>query len=336
MTEARNTIVSSVPAGDVAVITIDNPPVNALSAAVRAGLADALAAAKIDPGVKAIVIACAGRTFCAGADITEFGKPPRSPSLLDVIAGIENGGKPVVAAVHGTTLGGGLELAMACHERIAAPGTRLGLPEVKLGILPGGGGTQRLPRLIGPLKAVERIVTGAPMPAQEALADGLVAEIASGNLVEAAVALARRLASSPKLQELARNRDDKLASVRADRSAFDAMVADLLKRKQGQHAPATCAQSVANSFTIGFDEGIAAERAFFRELVAGDQSKALRHIFFAEREANKIPGLGPNVKPRDVTQAAVIGAGTLLGKSLQRSEGVDCIETALTYTPAPG
>ena len=313
MTDARNTIVSSVPAGDVAVITIDNPPVNALSAAVRAGLAEALAAAKIDPGVKAIVIACAGRTFCAGADITEFGKPPRSPSLHDVIAGIENGGKPVVAAVHGTTLGGGLELAMACHERVAAPATRLGLPEVKLGILPGGGGTQRLPRLIGPLKAVERIVTGEPMPAQEALADGLVAEIASGNLVEAAVALARRLASSPKLPELARNRDDKLASVRAHRSAFDATVANLLKRKQGQHAPAACAKSVANSLMLSFDEGIAAERAFFRELVAGNQSKALRHIFFAEREANKIPGLGSDVRPRNVTQAAVIGAGTMGG-----------------------
>ena len=313
MADARNPVVSSDLAGDVTVITIDNPPVNALGHAVRAGLVEALAAAKSNPAVKSIVIACAGRTFCAGADITEFGKPPKSPSLQDVIVDIENAGKAVVAAVHGTTLGGGLELAMACHERIAAPGTRLGLPEVKLGILPGAGGTQRLPRLIGPLKAVERIVTGEPMTAQDALADGLIAEIVTGNLVEAAVAMACRLASAPKLPELARNRDDKLAPVRADRSAFDAAVTNLLKRKQGQHSPAACAASVGNSFTLGFDDGIAAERAFFRELVAGDQSKALRHIFFAEREANKIPGLGPDAKPRAIAQAAVIGAGTMGG-----------------------
>jgi 3-hydroxyacyl-CoA dehydrogenase len=313
MADARSPVVSSVLTGDVAVITIDNPPVNALGHAVRAGLAEALAAAKSNAVVKAIVIACAGRTFCAGADITEFGKPPKSPSLQDVIVDIENTGKPVVAAIYGTTLGGGLELAMACHERIAAPGTRLGLPEVKLGILPGAGGTQRLPRLIGPLKAVERIVTGEPMTAQDALADGLIAEIATGDLVEAAVVMARRLASAPKLPELARSRDAKLAPVRADRSAFDVAVANLLKRKQGQHSPAACAASVANAFTLAFDDGIAAERAFFLELVGGDQSKALRHIFFAEREANKIPGLGPDVKPRSVAQAAVIGAGTMGG-----------------------
>ncbi len=313
MADARSPVVSSAMAGDIAVITIDNPPVNALGHAVRAGLVEALAAAKTNAAVNAIVIACAGRTFCAGADITEFGKPPKAPSLQDVIIDIENAGKPVVAAVHGTTLGGGLELAMACHARIAAPGTRLGLPEVKLGILPGGGGTQRLPRLIGPVKAVERIISGEPMAAQQALADGLIAKIAEGDLVASAIAMAQRMASAPELPPLARELDDKLAPVRADRSAFDATVTNLLKRKQGQHSPAACANSVANSFTLAFDEGIAAERAFFRELVAGDQSKALRHIFFAEREANKIPGLGPDVKPRNVAQAAIIGAGTMGG-----------------------
>ncbi len=310
---ASSTVVSMAASGDVAIITIDNPPVNALGHAVRAGIVEALERAKADPSVKAIVLACAGRTFCAGADITEFGKPPRAPSLQEVIAAVETIGKPVVAAVYGTTLGGGLELALGCHLRVAAPGTRLGLPEVKLGILPGAGGTQRLPRAIGPIKAVERIVSGEPMTVQEALADGLVQEIVQGDLTQAAVALARSTAASGKQPRLVRDQDDKLAPVRADRSAFDAVVANLLKRKPGQHSPLACAKSVANSFTLSFDDGLAAERAFFRDLVAGDQSKALRHIFFAEREANKIPGLGPDVKPRSVTQVAVIGAGTMGG-----------------------
>jgi 3-hydroxyacyl-CoA dehydrogenase len=306
-------VVSLARQGDVAVITIDNPPVNALGHAVRSGLMQAITAAKADAAVKSIVIACAGRTFCAGADITEFGKPKQEPSLADVIAAIEAVGKPVIAAVHGTTLGGGLELALACHIRIAAPGTRLGLPEVKLGILPGAGGTQRLPRAIGPLKALERIISGEPMTVAEATADGLVQGTAEGDLVKAAVGIGRLTATAGKLPSLLRDREDKLAPARADRAAFDTKVSDLLKRKRGQHAPAACAKSVANALDLPFEQGLAAERALFTDLVAGDQSKALRHVFFAEREAAKLPGLGAEMKPRAIGQVAVIGAGTMGG-----------------------
>src|SRR5215813_14005708 len=179
--------------GEIAVVTADNPPVNALKHEVRAGLAEALRQVRQDGSVKAVVIACAGRTFFAGADITEFGKPPLPPSLHDVIAAIETMPKPVVAALHGTALGGGFELALACHFRVAVSGARVGLPEVKLGLLPGAGGTQRLPRLIGPEKALKLIVTGDPIQAREALADGVIDTIVDGNLTEGAIAFARRV-----------------------------------------------------------------------------------------------------------------------------------------------
>ncbi len=306
-------VVTSALDGNIAVITINNPPVNALGYPVRSGLLQALAAATASSAVKAIVIICSGRTFCAGADITEFGKPPRAPSLAEVLIAIEAMDKPVVAAIHGTALGGGLELAMACHVRVALRSAKLGLPEVKLGILPGGGGTQRLPRAIGPIRALERIVSGEPMSASEALNEGLVEAIADGDLAKLAIDLARLAAASGKKPLLLRDRDDKLAPVRTDRSAFDAAVAHLLRRRQGQNAPKACAQSVANSFTMPFDQGLAAERALFLELVQGEQSKALRHVFFAEREASKIPDLGADIKPRDIGLAAVIGAGTMGG-----------------------
>ena len=179
--------------GGIAIVTADNPPVNALKHEVRAGLVEALSQAREDNDVEAVVIACAGRTFFAGADITEFGKPPQAPSLAEVIADIETMPKPVVAALHGTALGGGFELALACHFRIAKASARVGLPEVKLGLLPGAGGTQRLPRLLGPEKALKMIVTGEPVGAVEALADGVVDEIAAGDLTNSAIAFARRM-----------------------------------------------------------------------------------------------------------------------------------------------
>jgi 3-hydroxyacyl-CoA dehydrogenase len=306
MSNQAGRVVSSTAHGDITVILIDNPPVNALGQAVREGLMRELAAAKSDVAVAGVVIACTGRTFCAGADITEFGRPRVPPSLSDVIEAIEGIGKPVVAAVHGTTLGGGLELAMACHMRIAAPGTRLGLPEVKLGILPGGGGTQRLPRAIGPLKAAERIISGEPMTATEALADGLVQRIADGDLTAAAVNLTRETVASGRMPQLLRDDDHKLAPVRADRATFDAAVAKLLQRKKGQLSPAACAKAVANTLQLPFDEGVIAERAAFTDLVAGD-------IFFAEREALKIPGLGADVTVRAIAKVVVVGAGTMGG-----------------------
>jgi 3-hydroxyacyl-CoA dehydrogenase len=294
--------------GDVAVIVVDNPPVNALKHEVRAGLVEALRQARDDSAATAVVIACAGRTFFAGADITEFGKPPQAPSLHDVIAAIEGLGKPVVAALHGTALGGGFELALACHYRVAAPGTRVGLPEVKLGLLPGAGGTQRLPRLIGPEKALKMIVTGEPVAATEALADGIIDQIAEADLTAAATAFARRVVAEGRPLRLVRDRDDKLIG-----EGFADAAEALTGRLRGRDAPAACVEAVRNSIILPFEEGLRRESELFRQLVAGDQSKAQRHIFFAEREAAKVPDMPEATKPRPIATGAVIGAGTMGG-----------------------
>jgi 3-hydroxyacyl-CoA dehydrogenase len=299
--------------GDVGIVTIDSPPVNALSHAVRAGIQDAFTQAKDDPGITSIVLACKGRTFVAGADITEFGKPPQPPSLRDNIELIENLQKPVVAAIHGTALGGGLELALACHFRVAVADARLGLPEVKLGILPGAGGTQRLPRAVGPEKALRMIVTGDPIPARQALADGLIDEIVEGDLTAGAVAFARKAVADKRPLRRLRDEEAKLAATRADRSKFEEAGGALVSRARGLRAPVACVEAVKAALELPFDQGLARERELFTELVTGDQSKAQRYIFFAEREAAKVPGVTPADKPREVKRAAVIGAGTMGG-----------------------
>ena len=293
--------------GDVVVVTADNPPVNALKHEVRAGLTEALAQAR-DDAVRAVVIACAGRTFFAGADITEFGKPPQAPSLHDVIAAIEAMPKPVVAALHGTALGGGFELALACHFRVAVPGARLGLPEVKLGLLPGAGGTQRLPRLVGPEKALQMIVTGEPIGAAEAREDGIIDEIVGGDLTAAAIDFARRVVREGRPLRLVRNREEKLVG-----EGFADAAETLTRRLRGREAPAACVEAVRNAIVMPFDEGLRRESELFRKLVAGDQSKAQRHIFFAEREAAKVPGIPEGTKLRPIASGAVIGAGTMGG-----------------------
>jgi 3-hydroxyacyl-CoA dehydrogenase len=297
--------------GGVAVITIDNPPVNAMKHEVRVGLLDLVSRASGDPDVSAVAIACAGRTFVAGADITEFGQPPRQPTAVTIIEAIEASPKPVVAALHGTPLGGGLELALGCHFRVAAPGTRLGLPEIKLGIIPGAGGTQRLPRLVGMEKATAMILSGEPIPAREALDSGLVDEIVDGDLVAGAVAFARRAVAEKRPLALVRNRDEKLASAR-DLAAFDAAAVNYTRRAKGQNAPAAAIAALRGAITLPVADALKRERDLFLELVAGDQSKAQRHIFFAEREAAKAPDLA-GVKARDIKKAAVIGAGTMGG-----------------------
>ena len=294
--------------GDVVVVTADNPPVNALKHEVRAGLTEALAQACDDDAVRAVVIACAGRTFFAGADITEFGKPPQAPSLHDVIAAIEAIPKPVVAALHGTALGGGFELALACHFRVAVPGARLGLPEVKLGLLPGAGGTQRLPRLVGPEKALQMIVTGEPIGAAEAREDGIIDEIVDGDLTAAAIDFARRVVREGRPLRLVRNREEKLVG-----EGFADAAETLTRRLRGREAPAACVEAVRNAIVMPFDEGLRRESELFRKLVAGDQSKAQRHIFFAEREAAKVPGTPEGTKLRPIASGAVIGAGTMGG-----------------------
>jgi len=294
--------------GEVAVVTVDNPPVNALKHEVRAGLAEALGQARDDGAVKAVVIACAGRTFFAGADITEFGKPPQAPSLHDVIAAIEAMPKPVVAALHGTALGGGFELALACHFRVAAPGARVGLPEVKLGLLPGAGGTQRLPRLVGPEKALQMIVTGEPIGAAEARGDGIIDEIVEGDLTAAAIDFARRVVREGRPLRLVRNREERLIG-----EGFADAAEMLTRRLRGREAPAACVEAVRNAIVLPFEEGLKREAELFRKLVAGAQSKAQRHIFFAEREAAKVPGIPERTKPRPIASGAVIGAGTMGG-----------------------
>ena len=272
--------------GEIAIVTVDNPPVNALKHEVRAGLAEALRQSRDDAAVKAVVIACAGRTFFAGADITEFGKPPQPPGLSEVIAAIEAMPKPVVAALHGTALGGGFELALACHFRVAVAGARVGLPEVKLGLLPGAGGTQRLPRLIGPEKALKMIVTGDPIEAREALADGVIDTIVDGDLTESAIAFARRVVAEGRPLRRVRDREDKLVA-----EGFADAAEALTRRLRGRDAPAACVEAVRNAIVLPFDEGLKREGELFRKLMAGDQSQAQRYIFFAEREAAKVPGI---------------------------------------------
>ncbi|PDQ17680.1 3-hydroxyacyl-CoA dehydrogenase [Mesorhizobium sanjuanii] len=295
--------------GNVAIVSIDNPPVNALSFHVREPLMHALVALRDEPSVTAIVIACAGRTFVAGADITEFGKPVQQPDLRAIVAVLEAITKPTVAAIHGTALGGGLELALGCHFRIADAGAKLGLPEVKLGLLPGGGGTARLPRLVGAVKALRMIVSGSPIGADEAHAAGLVDAVFEGDLTTHAVNFAREIARKGGPFSPVRDRNDGLRET--DLVGFDAEAADLARKARGLEAPIACAQAVRNAIALPFDEALAAERALFLKLVGGDQSRAQRHLFFAEREAAKIPG--KDIARRKIARIGVIGAGTMGG-----------------------
>ena len=299
--------------GEIGFIVSDNPPVNAVGIAVRSGMMDALAALTAEPAVKAIVLHCEGRTFFAGADITEFGKPRLSPTLQDVIAALEASPKPIVAAIHGTALGGGLELALGCPFRVAVPAARVGLPEITLGIFAGGGGTQRLPRLIGPEKALEFVLSGKQATAAEALHLGILDAVEEGSPAEIGAAFARRVLVEGRPIVPVRDRDDKLAPVRADPAAFDALAARLTARTKGQLAPAANVESVRRSFTMTIDEALATDAAANRELMAGAQSRALQHLFFAEREAAKVPGLPESARAREVLRAAVIGAGTMGG-----------------------
>lgn len=293
--------------GNIAILLINNPPVNALSHAVRTGLELGLDFA-IGAGAKAIVIAGQGGTFIAGADIREFGQPPKEPLLYEVTNLIEACSIPVVAAIEGNTLGGGLEIALGCHYRIASVKSRMGLPEVKLGLLPGAGGTQRLPRLIDTAEALKIITTGAPIDARRAKAIGLVDEIIEGNCIEAAIAYANTIGELPFED---RRLSKRTLSLTADiELLFDQ--AEIEKRARGAIAPVKAAECAKLAFSIPFDEGMAKEREFFMELVATDQSKALRHIFFAERAAAKAPS-DVSGSPREVNSVGIIGGGTMGG-----------------------
>ena len=293
--------------GDVAVLTMNNPPVNALGLALRQGLMAALDALRGDASVKAIVLAGTARAFSGGADITEFGSAMQDPNLRQVISAVEDMPVPVVAAMQGVALGGGLELALGCHARVAWPAAKMGLPEVKLGLLPGAGGTQRLPRVAGVEKALSMIVTGTPIDAADAQAAGVVDLVTDGPYPGAAVAYARTVTDRRRV----RDREDKLESARADAGLIDRVAAPLLKAS-GAQAPRACVESVRAAVQMPFDDGAANERRLFEGLVTGDESRAQRHAFFAEREAQKAK-LPPGTEPRPVHRAAVIGAGTMGG-----------------------
>ena len=294
--------------GDIHILRIANPPVNTLRTGVRAGLHAGIATC-LKEGARAIVLIGSGRMFSAGAEMTEFNKPRQPPSLPEVFDAIETSKVPVIAAIHGSALGGGLELALACHARVASPSAMLGLPEVKRGFVPGAGGTQRLPRLIGGEAALKMIVTGEPVPAAEAQKLGFVDAVLDGPLEQAAVAWARENAA--RSFTLARKREDRIKG--ADMAAFDAAAAALLKRTRGQESPKGCAAAVRAALTQPFEEGLNVEREQFQRLVAGEQSFALRHIFFGEREAARIPGMPADTQPLPVKRAVVVGAGTMGG-----------------------
>jgi 3-hydroxyacyl-CoA dehydrogenase len=299
--------------GRVAVLTVNNPPVNALSHGVRLGLRDGIRQAAADQGVDAIVIVCAGRTFIAGADITEFGKPPRAPGLHEVLDLIEGAPKPVVAAIHGTALGGGLEVTLACHYRVGVKSARFGLPEVKLGLLPGAGGTQRLPRVVGVQKALSMIVSGDPITADDALKNGLVDEIVDGDLTAAGVAFAEKVVREKRPLRKIRDMDDKVGAVRGKPEVFAEFRKSVARQTRGFRAPENCVRAVEAAVELPFARGIERERELFIELMNSPESKAQRYFFFAEREAAKIPDVPGDTPVRDVKKAAVIGAGTMGG-----------------------
>lgn len=295
--------------GNIGIIWVDNPPVNALSHAVRCGIVEALDVLTGDDQIAAIVLACKGRTFIAGADISEFGKPPEDPILPEVLSALESSSKPVIAAIFGTALGGGLETAMACHWRIASEAARMGQPEVNLGLLPGAGGTQRLPRLAGVKKALELVVGGRPISASEALNCGIVDRLSDGELVADAVALASEIIGAD--DALKRVRD--MPQPEADDQLFADFRASIARRTRGFTAPERAIQAVEASVAMDFDHGLAHERELFMECMGDPRSAALRHVFFAQRAAGKIPGLSRDLSPRPITQVGIIGAGTMGG-----------------------
>ncbi len=311
---AINSVVDLRHEGDIAVVTVNSPPVNALSADVRDGLAGAFAAIAADSSVKAAVLTCAGRTFIAGADISEFGKPPRGASLFDVQDAMESSPVPVIAAIHGTALGGGLEVALCCHYRVSDAKAKLGLPEVKLGLLPGAGGTQRLPRVVGAEKALEMVTSGTPMGAKAALAAGLVDEIVEGDLTAGAVAFARKIVAENRPLKKVRDDSSRLGGTAESLAPMFVAFRKANARKfHGFEAPEANIKCIEAAVALPFAEGVKVERSEFMKLMQGLQATAQRHVFFAERQAAKIDGLPADVQPLPVKSVGIIGAGTMGG-----------------------
>jgi len=296
---------------NIALVTIDSPPVNAMDHKVRAGLKQAFVELRGRPEVKAVVLACKGRTFVAGADIKEFDSGIAAPGYYEVLGLIEDSVCPVVAAVHGTALGGGMEIALASHYRVAHEAARFGLPELTLGIIPGAGGTQRLPRLIPLEAAIDLILSSKPMPAPKAFELGLVDAVVAGDIIEGAIAFARELvarSAGPR-----RTRDQAVRGAENAAELFAAKRAQVAKTMRNRQSPLALLDAVEGAIKLPFAEGLKAESAISDRLVPATEARALRHLFFAEREVRKIPGLAANVKPRPVASVGIVGAGTMGG-----------------------
>src|SRR5271154_3006852 len=297
--------------GDVGIIWVNNPPVNAISVGVRTAIIDGVTKLAQDAEIKVGVLACEGRTFMAGADITEFGKPPLSPGLHEALRSLENSAKPIVAAIHGTALGGGLEVALACHYRAAVATAKAGLPEVKLGLLPGAGGTQRLPRLVGVEAALGIIVSGDPVAATVAANSGVIDKIIEGDLLEGAIAYARDLASHKA--PLRKVRDLDVDAAKTPAGFFDEARKRVAKERKNLYAPQRIVDAVEAAATLPFDKGMARERELFLQCMGNSQSKGLQRVVFAERQAANVPNLDKNVSKREVKSVGIIGAGTMGG-----------------------
>ena len=276
--------------GEIGILSLSVPPVNALSQVMREAIVEGMREVNANPAIKAVVLICEGRTFLAGADITEFGKPPRAPSLREAQDAIEQAGKPVIAAIHGTALGGGLEVALCCHYRVAVPSAKCGLPEVHLGLLPAAGGTQRLPRIVGVEKALEMILNGSHVGARECLAMGLLDELVpEGELRAGAIAFARKVLAEVRPLRKVRDNNDRLLAARGRPEIFAEVRKANARKFRGFPAPEACIQCIEAAVTGSFDEGLAIERKLFMELMAGTPSIAQRYAFFAQRKAAKIP-----------------------------------------------
>ena len=300
--------------GNISIITLNSPPVNALSAPVREGLQKGITEARNDGESEAIIIICEGRTFIAGADISEFGQEPKGPSLFEVQEFIEDSNKPVIAAIHGTALGGGLEVALTCHYRIAVPSAKCGLPEVNLGLLPGAGGTQRLPRVVGVEKALQMVTSGQHVPAKQCLEMGLVDEIANEDgLREDSINFAKKIVSENRPLVKISEMNDKVEAARGNENIFTDFRTSIARRARGFLAPEYNIQCIEAAVNNSFDEGIKIERKLFMELVTGTQSAAQRYAFFAQRQVAKIPDIEPDTEIKPFSSIGVIGAGTMGG-----------------------
>ncbi len=297
--------------GKVGLIAINNPPVNALSQAVRQGIIDCVAEAQLDDQIKAVVLYCEGRTFVAGADISEFGKAPLEPHLPDVLHQVETCTKPLVAALHGTALGGGFELALCSHYRVALAGSKVGLPEVNLGLIPGSGGTQRLPRIAGVEKALEMITSGRPVAVESVVEQKLIDQVVDQDLVAAATGFAEALIADQAQPR--RVSEIRLSKGEAHDQLFADWRAKLKKKAAGQQAPQYAIDSIENAVLLPFDQGLQKEREMFLMCRSSEQSRAMRHVFFAEREVARVPGLAKETKVQDIVSVAIIGAGTMGG-----------------------